>query len=209
MTSADLSASLKALDLGPSQDIEDLRVENVRNRAPKWKSKPGGSSQVVASSGESTGPITKLRSKPEVEGPIPPQAQKAELGALSPSPVSKKKNQWPRHRKRRSKEAKPQTSSSSPSEKQQEPIIADGASKECFKSTSIYVVEAALYTGAKAGDDREYEEIVGIYSLLPKANERAITYAKEFDISEAEITDIVSSFAGPKPTARTKATRRV
>lgn len=141
-----------------------------------------------------------------MEEPIPTTALGVESGALPISPASNKKSQWSRHRKKKSKETNIRSSSSTPLAKQQELITAHPASKEDLKSNSIYVIEVAPCVPRSP---RSYEDIIGVYKLLSEANKGATKLVKQFNISETEITDIVSSFAGPKPSSQTKATRRV
>jgi hypothetical protein len=202
MSLADLAASLEVLDLGSSRDVKNPKVSSTKpdsTQAPKWKSKPRGNRRLVSPVDEFT--ASEPQSKLEVE-----TSQNAEPVSLPTSPASNKKRQRPRHRKKRSVETKTQPSSSAPPAKEQEPITAYDSSKECCKSTSVYVVEVTA-------DCEESEMVIGVYTSLLKANERATDCAKYFGIPKADIVDILSSFgcAGPKPcdTAQAKAIRRV
>lgn len=209
MSSADLAASLEALDLGPSRDVKNPKVGSTKpesTRASKWKSKPQGNRRLVSPIDELTATAPEPQNKLEVGTSIPSAAQNAEPVSHPTSPVSNKKRQRPRHRKKRSDETKTQTSSSAPPAKEEELITANDSSRECCKSTSVYVVEVTA-------DRKESEMVIGVYTSLLKANERVTDCAKYFGIPETDIVDISSSFgcAGPKPcdAAQAKATRRV
>ncbi len=209
MASEDLVASMKALNLSTSQDIENLKVGRAKTgqtRAPKWNSKNRGNRPAVSYPDKFTANVPKTQGKLTMGENIPSVAQKVELGSSPNWQASKKNRQRSRHYRKGSGETNIQNLSNETSSKQQELTIAHRASKESNRSTSIYVVEVAIYVPGKAG---EFEDIIGVYTLLSEANKAVIKCAEQFGISETEIKDIVSSFAGPKPSAQSKATRRV
>ena len=101
MSSADLLASMKALDLGLSPDSEANPVESERTKVSKPK--PRKDSRLVDQANESSATPPKRQDKLEVEKPIPSVAQEANRGAL-PAQQSSNKKSKPRHHKKRSNE---------------------------------------------------------------------------------------------------------
>lgn len=200
MSLVGLAAAVEALDLGPSQDPKNAQVSTVKNertKAPKWKSKLRGDRRLASPAEESPANPPKPQSKVEMETSIPSTAQNAEPGALSTSPSSNKKSRRSRHRKKRSNETATLIGPSAPLGKDQEPAADEGCKKRPQPSF-MYVVEAAGFVETS-------EKIIGVFTSLSKANERAIEYAAQYGISTTDILDIVSGLG----TASARACRRV
>jgi len=163
MSSADLSASMKALDLGLSPDSEVNPVERttVSKRRPKLK--PRKDSRLVNQVDECSVTPLKPLGKPEVDKSIP--------SGVPPSPQSSNNKSAQRRRKKRSNKTQTHTASSALPAKEQE-SVAHEAAKRTPQNTFVYVVLTR----------RTSEEIVGVFASLPKANECAVKYASQYGI---------------------------
>src|SRR2546427_6894646 len=141
MSSADLLASMKALDLGLSQDSEVNPVDRTKVSKPKPKPKPREDSRLVSQVNNSS--VTPLRpqGKLEVDNSIPSAAPEAKSGALR-SPESSNNKSGPRHRKKRFNKTQTQRVSSALPAKEHE-SAAHEASKKTPQTTFVYVVQAS------------------------------------------------------------------
>jgi hypothetical protein len=189
MSSLDLVASIKALNLGRSKEERDSEPEQVMNDKPIAKLELVTDPRIQKNLNEKPTNLPRTKS-----GGIPFRftAQNATSGA-----VATLRN--PKHRRRRRKGSESNPKINIASSKVPDLKIQDGLGN-IPQPQFAYVVQISTNSGQK---------IIGVFTSLSKANNAALDCASQSGIVASDIVDIVSSFAfaGPKP-KRAPAKRR-
>jgi hypothetical protein len=198
MASEDLVASMKTLDLGPSDESKtpDVNVvEDVSRKSPRRKAKTLQKQGVVRSEDDLSTASFHQQTLQEMKIFNTTSVENAQTGALPTPPSRNNKNRPPRNRNKKGNGAK---STSGPSAL---PAKAEKSSYQTSslnvpqgenKITSVYIIEASTFRAV---------EIVGTFTLLSRANERVEEYITQCGMSNANTVDSCSGFGfeGPKP----------